>query len=110
MNQVQELTKDLALAIEGCEEYVRYQKAKQALYKYPILKKKADEFRKRNYHLQKSGTDIFDESEKLLAEYAQVIEHPIVWEYLNAEGALCRLVREVNWSVLENLDFEIGFV
>lgn len=109
MNQIQEATKALIAAIEESEEYTRYQKAKQDICKYPLLKQKADEFRKKNYEMQNSRMDIFEEADKLQQEFAEVIENFVVREYLTAENAFCRVLQQINWQLIENLDFEADF-
>ncbi len=109
MNQVQEATKALLAAIEKSEEYIRYQNAKEEICKYPLLKKKTDEFRKRNYDMQNSRTDIFEEADKLQQEFAEVIENIVVREFLTAENAFCRILQQINWQLIENLDFEADF-
>lgn len=109
MNQVQEITKNLISAVEESDEYIRYQNAKQEMSKYPLLKEKADEFRKRNYELQNSRMDIFEEADKLQQEYADVIENSVVREYLTAENAFCRVIQQINWQLIESLDFEADF-
>lgn len=109
MNHVQEVTKTLITAIEESEEYIRYQKAKEEILKYPLLKAKVDEFRKRNYEMQNTRVDIFEEADKLQQQYAQVIENPIVREYLTAENAFCRIIQQINWQLIEALDFEADF-
>ena len=70
MNQVQEATETLIAAIKESKEYNRYQRAKQELRGYPLLKQQADEFRKKNYDMQNSRMDIFEEADKLQREYA----------------------------------------
>lgn len=109
MNQVQKITESLMLAIEESEEYRRYQKAKQTIFQYPVLKEKADEFRRRNYEFQCSGVDHFTEGDRLAEEFSHEMEHPAVWEYLEAENALCRVVREINWRIFDRIDFELDF-
>lgn len=109
MNHVQEATDGLIAAIEECTEYKRYQKAKETLYRYPVLKEKADEFRKNNFNLQSSGADLLEEGENLRRQYAHILENPIVVEYLNAENAMCRLLRRLNWQLLQKLDLEGDF-
>lgn len=109
MNQVQEATETLIAAIKESKEYNRYQRAKQELRGYPLLKQQADEFRKKNYDMQNSRMDIFEEADKLQREYAEVINHPVVREYLTAENAFCRIVQQINWQLIENLDFEADF-
>lgn len=109
MSQVQEKTEALIAAIEECEEYKRYREAKKKIFHYPVLKEKADEFRRCNYEFQKTHTDHFEESEKLLKEHESVVGHPLVWEYLTAENAFCRMMRQMNWRIFEKLDFEVNF-
>lgn len=109
MDQVQEVTEELAAAILKSLEYVRYQEARKEIARYPMLKKRADEFRKRNYDLQNSNADIFGEADSLRQEYAYITQNAIVWEYLDAESAFCRVMQRVNWKLMEGLDFELGF-
>lgn len=59
MSQVQEVTNDLVTAISKSAEYVRYLNAKKKIFQYPVLKKKADEYRRLNYELQNGSADIF---------------------------------------------------
>lgn len=109
MNHVQEAADTLIAEIEACTEYQRYQNAKKTLYRYPVLKEKTDEFRKKNFEIQNSGADLLDEGENLRRQYAHILENPIVMEYLNAENAMCRLLRHLNWQLLQKLDLEGDF-
>lgn len=111
MNQVQAVTRELISAVRQSDEYVRYQKAKQEIFRYPLLKARADEFRKRNYEMQntRGDIDIFEEADKLQEEYAEVTENPVVREYLTAENAFCRVIQQINWQLIESLDFEADF-
>lgn len=109
MNQVQEIADALVAAIKKCEEYEEYQKARQKILQYPVLKREADAFRKRSYDLQRSGKDIFSEGDRLAKDFEASVKNPVVWEYLDAENAFCRIVRQVNWKLLESLDFELDF-
>lgn len=109
MNQVQEVANALVAAIKECEEYEEYQRARQKILQYPILKREADQFRKRSYDMQCGGADIFIEGDRLAKDFEDSVKNPVVWEYLNAENAFCRILRQVNWQLLENLDFELDF-
>lgn len=109
MNQVQELVKELIAAIKESEEYGEYQRARRHILQYPALKREADAFRKRSYEMQLSGRDLFSEGDRLSKDFEATVKNPVVWEYLNAETAFCKILRQVNWQLLENLDFEIDF-
>ncbi len=108
MNRVDEVTNELKDEILKSQEYVRYQDARQEIARYPMLKKKADEFRKRNFDLQNSGTDIYSEADSLRQEYMFITQNAVVWEYLDAESAFCRVLQQVNWMLLQDLDFDLG--
>lgn len=109
MNQVQEITLKLAEALLGCPEYARYQEARSRILKYPALKRDADMFRKRNYELQCSHADVFEEADHLRREYTQMMQEPLVYEYLDAESAFCRVMQQVNWRIMENLNLDVDF-
>ncbi len=109
MSQVQEKIRELIAAIKECEEYGRYQNAKQAIEKYPVLKQSADDFCRHKFELQESGADLFDEIDRLQQEYMEIGSNPVIWEYLTAENACCRILRQVNWQLLEQLDFGADF-
>ena len=106
MDQIQKALGDLIAAIETCEEYKRYLAAKKEIEKYPFLKKKANAFLELKYDLQGSGTDIFEETDRIRQEHAEVNSNPVVWEYLTAENVICRILRQVNWQLLESLEFD----
>lgn len=110
MSQVQKVTMTLIEAIKESNEYVGYQKAKQEMFKYPLLKEKVDEFRKRNYEMQDSRTDIFEEAGRLQQEYEQILKNAVVREYLNAENAFCRMIQQINWQIIDEIDFEADFI
>lgn len=109
MSQVEEVIDTLISAIKVSDEYLEYQRAKQTILKYPILKEKADEFLRQNYEMQKKSSNLYEHGDHLRREYASVVSNPIIWDYVNAENAFCRILRRVNGSLLEELDFDVAF-
>lgn len=107
MERVQKATAELIDAVENSKEYVRYLEARQEMRRYPALKKKADAFCLRRYEMQGGGGNIFQEGDALAQEYAYLLDDSLVLEYLNAENAFCRLLRDINWQLLQTLDFEV---
>ncbi len=106
---VQTATSALVDAIEKSDVYREYQEAKEEILCYPPLKAKVDEFRKRNYEMQDLSVNIYSEVEKLQQEYGDILENALVRRYLNAENAFCRMIQQVNWQLIEALDFEADF-
>ena len=111
MSQIDERLKDLIGAIRESNEFRRYQEAKNKLHENPELEEVVHNFRKKNYQIQNSGNvNLFDEVDKLERENSSIRRNPVVEEYMSAEIAFCRVVQNINWTLIEGLDFEVGFV
>ena len=102
MSRMDEAMQELVDAIKFSEEYIRYQ---------PQLEQQIHAFRHKNYLLQNSdgNVDLYDATDKMEQEYREFRKNPLVAEYLAAENAFCRVVQKVNWTLIEELDFEVGF-
>ena len=110
MNEMNTALNELVQAIKDSQEYKRYQLVREELHKEPELERKVHEFRKKNFQIQNSGNvNLFDEVDRLEQENTELRRKPIVEEYLSAELAFCRIVQRVNWILIEQLDFDLGF-
>lgn len=110
MDKIQKLTEELVRALLESGEYARYKEAKQKLDRYPVLKKQADEYRRRNFELSFGSQDPAEDAERLWQEFSYTIEQPAVSEFLEAENILSRILRGINWQLIHNLDFEVDFL
>ncbi len=110
MTQIDTALQYLLQTIKESSEYQRYQKARAKLSEQPELERSVHEFRKKNYLIQNSGNiNLFDEVDRLEQENTEMRREPIVEEYLTAELAFCRVVQNINWTLINELDFEVGF-
>lgn len=111
MNQINDALDGLMAALKASEEYIRYQTIKERVHNMPELEQEIHDFRKENYLPQNSqGTvDLYEATDRMEQEYREFRKNPIVAEYLAAETALCRVVQQINWTLIEELDFEVGF-
>ena len=111
MSQIDDALKQLMTAIRTSEEFIRYQTIKEKVHGFPELENQINEFRKKNYLLQNSqGTvDLYEETDRMEDEYREFRKNPMVAEFLNAENALCKVVQQINWTLIEGLEFEVGF-
>ena len=111
MSQIKEALHGLVEAISKSKEYTRYQAIREKVHGFPELEKEIMEFRKKNYLLQNSrGTvDLFEETDRMEREYREFRKNPLVAEYLAAENDICKIVQQINWTLIEELDFEVGF-
>lgn len=107
---VKAAAESLVSAIRQSEVYQTYLSAKEEIMQMPVLKAQMDEFRKRNYELQNLTVNVLEETEKLQQEFATMLDNAMVRRYLNAENAFCRLIQQVNWQLIEELDFEADFI
>ena len=111
MSQIEDAMDGLMTAIRNSEEFIRYQAIKDKVHGFPKLESQITEFRKKNYLLQNSqGTvDLYEETDRMENEYREFRKNPMVSEYLAAENALCKIVQQINWTLIEGLEFEVGF-
>ena len=101
----------LVTAIKNSEEYLRMQRAKRKLDEFPDLKRQVNEFRVRAYQLNKEGApDLFEMMDHMEREYAGMRENPYVQEFLASELAVCRMFQQVNWTLLQELEFDPSFL
>ena len=111
MTDTLELSRQLNACIKDSDVYKNYQYCKDKLRQKPEKLQQLMEFRKKNYLLQNSqGTvDLYEETDRMENEYREFRKNPMASEYLAAENALCKIVQQINWTLIEGLEFEVGF-
>ena len=110
MLEVQEQLDQFVLEIKNTQVYQEYQKQKNKIKEYPELKQQIDEFRQKNFELQSRTfpENLYDEVDKFQKEYEQFRDIPMVYDFLSAELAFCRMIQEVTTDIIESVsqDFE----
>ncbi len=98
-------------AIHESPEYKRYQDIRAKVHELPELEQKIHAFRKKNYETQNFADewDLYERVDGLEREGAEFRKDPLVNEYLDAELAICRLFQKINWEIVQNIDFDLGF-
>ncbi len=99
-------------AVLSNEEYRRYRALQEQISLEPEKEKAINNFRRRNYLLQrnKDNIDLFDEIDKLEQEFREFRKEPLVEEYLSAELSVCRLVQRINRKLMEQVNFDTEFM
>ena len=99
-------------AVLSSEEYRQYRALQEQISLEPEKEKAINNFRRRNYLLQrnKDNIDLFDEIDKLEQEFQEFRQEPLVEEYLSAELSVCRLVQRINRKLMEQVDFDTEFM
>ena len=110
-SDIQTALEQLATAMKNSEEYVRFKRAEAKVAEFSGLQQRIDEFRGSWYALQSSGSpDLFEQIDQVEDQYMDFRENPYVQEFLAAELALCRMFQQVNWTIMQNLDFDTDFL
>lgn len=96
MDIVTERLNALTDAMRNTIDYQSYLKLEAELDKDKDLKKRVDEFRIRNFSLQKEeNVDLFDAVDDIDREFVELRKNPVVEEYLEAELCVCKMVQRV---------------
>ena len=96
MDIVTERLNALTDAMRNTIDYQSYLKLEAELDKDKDLKKRVDEFRIRNFSLQKEeNVDLFDAVDDIDREFVELRKNPVVEEYLEAELSVCKMVQRV---------------
>ncbi|NLY91943.1 MAG: YlbF family regulator [Firmicutes bacterium] len=95
----QVLAKELANSIRESQEYLAWQKAKEELEKHEAAKIMLEDFRKKQWELEKArlaGEKVQPEQEEQFKKLAEIIQYnPYVRDFLVAELNLNRLIMEI---------------
>lgn len=96
MDIITERLHALTDAMRNTVDYQSYRKLEAELDKDKELKKRVDEFRLRNFSLQKKDdVDLFDAVDDIDREFGELRKNPVVEEYLEAELSVCRMIQKV---------------
>lgn len=111
VNEIEKALDGLMGALKESDEYIRFQAIQDRVHKLPELELQINRFRRKNYLLQNSqgAVDLYEETDRMEQEYREFRKNPVVEEYLSAENALCRIVQQINWTIIEGLEFEVKF-
>lgn len=102
---------ELRDAIIGSDEYTRFQLWKERLMADEELYQKVNEFRKKNFELQITG-DSADANivDHLAQQYVNVLEKPLVNEFMQAELILCRKLQQMYRVITDDIDLDVRFL
>ncbi|MBR6381281.1 MAG: YlbF family regulator [Lachnospiraceae bacterium] len=106
MSEIDQGLENFIACIKDSEIYREYRTQLELLKANPELKRQVDDYRKRNYELQKAEDMDFAKLDSFWQEYYDFRMDPLVDSFLAAELAFCRMMQEVSFKLTESLDFE----
>ena len=104
--EVEKALENLINTIKTDEVYREYHKELDLLRQSPELKRQVDDFRKRNYDMQMSENLDFAKLSAFQEEFKTFRENPLVDSFLAAELDFCRMMQNINFRLVEEVDFE----
>lgn len=109
--EVENKARELADMIQSVDVYRRYMEARQAISADAELKKRTDEFRRRNFELQNSEvSNPMEARMNLTREYQDVLKSHLAKEYLDSEIVVCRMLQNVNVIVNKDINIDVSFM
>lgn len=108
MKDTEKIIQEFINRLKQTQEYKLYVKNRSRVREYPGLQEEINEYRKKNYLLQKSDDEgLFDRVDEFEKEYEQFRANPVVEEYLQSELAVCRMIQEINMQIADAIDLDI---
>ena len=106
MDKMDEALDSFIAALKGTDIYHEYRRTLEEVKKDPSLKLRVDDFRKRNHEMQMSEDLDFAKLSAFQEEFKTLSENPLVDSFLAAELDFCRMMQNINFSIVESVDFE----
>lgn len=111
MKRYEFLTKNIISEIRRSNEYNHYQRILKKIMMNEELYSKISEFRRNVLNCQLEKNEEADRRiDNLRYEYEEILNHPMVVEFLMAEQRLTRMGREITAGIYEALDLEVDFL
>lgn len=110
-DEILEKAAELRDLVLGSEEYTKFQFYRERLMKDEDLYRKVNEFREKNFELQITGDSAnANVVEHLSHQYANILERPVVSEYMQAELILCRKLQQMYRTITEKIELDLNFL
>ncbi len=108
MSDLSSLSKHVVDIFKSTVEYNDYRVLLERLREDAGVYERVREFREKTFLIQQGNeSDIIERTDALACEYDDVISSPLVNDFITAEAAFCKLVRDFTTSVTEELEFDI---
>ena len=107
-NNVAGCMEALIQALLESEEYQNYFRYEEELNKDSELRRRVDEFRGKNFRLQRQeGIDLFEAVDHLESEYVEPRSNALVNAYLEAELTMCKTMQKIHNELMERIPISV---
>lgn len=99
---------ELLRSLHTSREYRTFEHAKKQLDADPVRRKRTDAFRRKNFLFQNSDLSGSEqEQEQMFREREELRKDPLICEYLDAENAMCRMLRQISLRIMDCVDLDL---
>ena len=108
MDGFDKTTESFIKELKKTKTYRQYKDKLAALKKDEEMWAKVLEYRNKRMELQNNSSqdELYDKADWFEREYAYIYENKQAKEFLEAEIALCRLVQDISYKLVQSLEFE----
>ena len=107
MADIDEAIENFIASLKDTDIYREYVSTLEELNKDPDLKRRVDDFRKRNYNFQQSEDIDLGEYDSFRTEMLGFrAGNPVADQFFDAELALCKMMQDTTYRIIESLDFD----
>lgn len=111
MDEIEMHMEELKKAIRRSNEYTRYQILWEEISRNQALRGRLNDFRRERFLLNmNSGEDVIYKMECMSRDFADILEQPLVNDFLAAEQKMAKKVRYIENSVLEAVNLNVEFM
>lgn len=107
MKETEKIIQDFVENLRMTQEYKRYEYSRERVRMYPELCGQLKEYCQKKYMLQKSEEDLFDKMDAFDKEYEEFRSNPVIETYLEAEAAVCKMIREIYVQIAGAIELDI---
>ncbi len=108
MNKTTEL-RDLIL---NSVDYTRYRRQLEELKQSEELYRKMNEYRLKALRIQlmEDSEKTYEKTQELYTEYSDILNEPLVSQFMITEQTICKTMRNVQNQVFEGIDLDISYM
>ena len=107
-----EKTQELRDLILNSVDYTRYRRQLAEVKQSEELYRKMNEYRLKALRIQlmEDSEKTYEKTQELYTEYSDILNEPLVSQFMITEQTICKTMRNVQNQVFEGIDLDISYM
>lgn len=112
IREIMEKTQELRDLILNSVDYTRYRRQLEELKQSEELYGKMNEYRLKALRIQlmEDSEKTYEKTQELYTEYSDILNEPLVNQFMITEQTICKTMRNVQNQVFEGIDLDISYM